>query len=90
MIEIHNWIDLHRLTMASRSEFILQALDRAVVAIESSKIELGDRCISLVNDCILEAITQLGHVQTEIRRSEDFAFKEMERAKGKPDTQRDD
>jgi hypothetical protein len=89
MIEIQNWIDLHRLTVASRSDAIHEHLNRAVVAIESSKIELSDRCISLLGDCITEAITQLNIVLTEIRRSEDFAFKEMERVK-KPETKRDD
>jgi len=90
MIEIHNWIDLHRLTMASRADSIHQNLALATIAINQSKTELEDRCMSLMSDCIREAITQLNIVLTELQRSEDFAFKEMEKTKPFPETKRED
>jgi hypothetical protein len=82
-IEIYDWIDLHRLCMASRRPSMDSALSMAMIHIKNAQTELEDRCFSMVGDNVRDAISSLDKVLNAILESEDFAFLELASRKAK-------
>jgi hypothetical protein len=82
-IEIYDWVDLHRLCMASRRPSMDSAFSLALIHIEQAKTELEDRCFSMVGDNVRDAIRSLEKVLQAILESEDFAFLELASRKAK-------
>lgn len=82
-IEITDWVDLHRLCMASRRESMDAALDRAIIEIKHARTEIEDRCFSMVRDNLQAAIKELTLIMNAIMESEDFAFLEIASRKAK-------
>ena len=78
-IEICDWIDLHRICMASRKPSMDAALDRAALWIRVAKSEIENRCFSTVQENVDEAITELNIVLTAMLESADFALTELSR-----------
>ena len=76
-IEIYDWVDLHRLAMASREAELLSDLTMATICINQAETDVKDRCFSLVRDNVQRAVERLNNILTELMRSEDFAINEM-------------
>lgn len=77
VIAIHDWVDLHRLCMASRSKITMHKLDLAIDALASAKIENEDRCFSIFADYLREARNHIDEVLKELADSESFALSEV-------------
>ena len=76
-IEIYDWVDLHRLAMASREAELLSDLTMTRICITQAETDIKDRCFSLVRENVVEAVNRLNNILTELMRSEDFAINEM-------------